>query len=435
MIRKLVLIMSAMVALSLIWSVPTSAQDQAITLIHAGTLIDGTQNQPRENVTIRIEGNRIVSVENGFQRARRGETVVDLKNATVMPGFIDMHTHLTSQLGPGSYMNRFTQNEADVALQSAQYAQRTLHAGFTTVRDLGDSFAASIALRNAINGGIVIGPRVFTAGKSVATTGGHADPSNGFRDGLVNTPGPNEGVVNGPLEAREAVRARYQEGSDLIKITATGGVLSLAASGDNPQFMMDELEAIVATARDYNMRVAVHAHGKEGMLRAIRAGVDSIEHGTYMDDEVFAAMREHGTWYVPTITAGKSVAERAEIEGFFPPQVRPKARAIGPLIQNTFSRAYAAGVKIAYGTDSGVYDHGENAREFGYMVEAGMPPLEAIRSATAYAAELLNQSEHLGTIEAGKFADIVAVNGNPLRDISILRNVNFIMKDGVIYRQ
>ncbi|RTE86806.1 amidohydrolase family protein [Aliidiomarina sp. B3213] len=411
------------------------AQSEAVTLIHAGVLIDGTESRPQEDVTIRIQGNRIVGVESGFQRARGNETVIDLKNSTVMPGFIDMHTHLTSQLGPGSYMNRFTQNATDVALQSVQYAERTLNAGFTTVRDLGDSFAASIALRDAINRGIIEGPRIFTAGKSIATTGGHADPSNGFRDGLVDTPTPAEGVANGPLEARQAVRARYQEGSDLIKITATGGVLSLAASGDNPQFMMDELEAIVETARDYGMRVAVHAHGKEGMLRAIRAGVDSIEHGTYMDEEVFAAMREHGTWYVPTITAGKSVAERAEIEGFFPEQVRPKARAIGPLIQSTFGRAYEAGVRIAYGTDAGVFDHGENAREFQYMVEAGMPAIEAIRAATSSASQLLGQSENLGTIEEGKFADIVAVEGNPLSNIELLQNISFIMKNGEVYRQ
>lgn len=432
MVRNFILILSTVTAL--LFSSSVFAQNTPVTLIHAGVLIDGTQNDPRENVTIRVEGNRIVGIESGFQRASRGESVIDLKNSTVLPGFIDMHTHLTSQLEQGSYINRFTQNEADVALQSVQYAERTLLAGFTTVRDLGDSFGASIALRNAINGGVVSGPRIFTAGKSIATTGGHADPSNGHRNGLIPTPTPTEGVANGPIEARQAVRARYQDGSNLIKITATGGVLSMAASGDNPQFMMDELEAIVQTARDYNMRVAVHAHGKEGMLRAIRAGVDSIEHGTYMDEEVFEAMREHDTWYVPTITAGKSVAERAEIDGFFPPQVRPKARAIGPLIQNTFGRAYAAGVRIAYGTDAGVFDHGENAREFGYMVEAGMPEIEAIRAATNDASQLLGQQDNIGTIEEGKLADIIAVAGNPLRDISVLENVSFIMKDGEVYK-
>lgn len=410
-----------------------AAADQPI-IIHAGLLIDGTDRAPRERVTVRVEQNRIVSIQAGFQRPARNETLVDLKNGTLMPGFIDMHTHLTSQLEQSSYIYRFTHNPADVALRSAHFAELTLQAGFTTVRDLGDSFAASVSLRNAINQGLVDGPRVYTAAKSLATTGGHADPTNGYRQGLLDSPTPADGVVNGPIQARQAVRARYQEGANLIKLTATGGVLSLAASGDNPQFMMDELEAIVAAARDYGMKVAVHAHGKEGMIRAIRAGVDSIEHGTYMDEEVMALMIEHGTWYVPTITAGRSVAERAEIDGYFPEQVRPKAAAIGPLIQSTFGRAYAAGVKIAFGTDSGVYDHGENAREFVYMVEAGMPPLEAIRAATGKAADLLGVTEDLGSIEPGKFADLVGVQGNPLERIEILGSLNFVMKDGDIYK-
>ncbi|WP_194756499.1 metal-dependent hydrolase family protein [Aliidiomarina indica] len=407
----------------------------AATLIHAGRLIDGTDNEPRSNVTIRVEGQRIVGIESGFSRPTSSDQVIDLRDATVMPGFIDMHTHITSQLEPGSYMHRFTMNEADVAYRGQSFANITLNAGFTTVRDLGDSFGVSIALRNAINNGLVVGPRIFTSGKSLATTGGHADPSNGYRRGLMDTPTPAEGVLNGPFEARQAVRARYQEGANLIKLTATGGVLSLADSGDNPQFMDDELVAIVETARDYGMKVAVHAHGKDGMIRAIKAGVDSIEHGTYMDDEVFALMREYGTWYVPTITAGKSVAERAEIDGYFPAQVRPKARAIGPLIQNTFGRAYAAGVNIAFGTDASVYDHGENAREFVYMVEAGMPEIEAIRAATMNAATLLGQEENLGSVEVGKLADIIAVRGNPLDDISLLHNIHFVMKDGAVFKQ
>lgn len=415
--------------------IATSVTAEAATLIHAGRLIDGTSNNPQQNVTIRIDGNEIVAIERGFSQASEGDTVVDMRHATVMPGFIDMHTHITSQLEPGSYMHRFTLNEADIAYRGQHFANITLQAGFTTVRDLGDSFGVSIALRNAINNGLVDGPRIFTSGKSLATTGGHADPTNGYRRGLVDTPSPADGVLNGPYEARQAVRARYQEGANVIKLTATGGVLSLADSGDNPQFMDDELAAIVAAARDYGMKVAVHAHGKDGMVRAIKAGVDSIEHGTYMDDEVFALMKEYGTYYVPTITAGKSVAERAEIEGYFPAQVRPKARAIGPLIQNTFSRAYAAGVKIAFGTDASVYDHGENAREFVYMVEAGMPPIEAIRSATYHASILLGQADRLGTIEVGKLADIVAVEGNPLDNIALLHDIHFVMKDGIIYKQ
>lgn len=406
----------------------------ADTLVYAGTLIDGTQSEPKSNMTVVIDDGKITAIESGFRRAADGDVVIDRRNGTVMPGFIDMHTHLTSQSSPSSYIEKFTKSAPDVTLDAVRYANTTLMAGFTTVRDLGDSYNASIALRNAVNAGKVNGPRIYTSGKSIATTGGHADPTNGAKAGLYESPTPADGVANGPYEARKAVRERYQDGSDLIKLTVTGGVLSVAKSGRNPQFMADELEAVVATAKDYDMKVTVHAHGKEGMLRAIAAGVASIEHGTYMDEEVMDAMKEKGVYYVPTITAGRSVAERAKIDGYFPELVRPKAAEIGPLIQGTFGEAYKAGVKIAFGTDAGVFDHGENYREFVYMVEAGMPPLEAIRSATYEAAQLLGV-EDIGTIEVGKRADVVAVNGDPLDDISILADINLVVKDGVVYKQ
>ncbi len=411
-----------------------SGTASADTLIYAGTLIDGTSAKPQQNMTVVIDGTTIKAIKSGYVKANAGDVVIDRRNGTVMPGFIDMHTHLTSQLGPGSYMNRYTKNAADVALDAVNYGQKTLLAGFTTVRNLGDSYNASIALRNAIAAGKVTGPRIFTAGKSVATTGGHADPTNGARDGLYDSPTPADGVVDGPIDARKAVRARYQAGADLIKLTVTGGVLSVAKSGHNPQFMADELEAIVTTARDYGMKVTVHAHGKEGMLRAIAAGVDSIEHGTYMDAEVMKAMKKNGVYYVPTITAGRSVADRAKIDGFFPELVRPKAAEIGPKIQSTFAAAYKAGVKIAFGSDAGVYDHGENYREFEYMVEAGMPAIEAIRAATKEAATLLGEPK-LGTLEVGNYADVVGVTGDPLKDIKVLRNVDLVVKDGVVYKQ
>lgn len=411
-----------------------SASAHADTLIYAGTLIDGTPTAPQKNMTVVVADGTIKAIERGFKRPSSTDVVIDRRDGTVMPGFIDMHTHLTSQLGPGSYLHRYVKSAADVTLDAVHFAEKTLMAGFTTVRDLGDAYDASIALRNAINAGKVIGPRIYTAGKSLATTGGHADPTNGARPDLFAPPTPAQGVLDGPYEARQAVRARYQDGADLIKLTVTGGVLSVAKSGHNPQFMADELEAIVTTARDYEMKVTVHAHGKEGMLRAIAAGVDSIEHGTYMDEEVMAAMIKHDVYYVPTITAGRSVADRAKIDGFFPDLVRPKAAAIGPQIQQTFAQAYQAGVKIAFGTDAGVFDHGENYREFIYMVEAGMPPLEAIRSATAEAAKLLGDSS-IGTLTVGKRADLVAVEGNPLEDIQRLAHVNFVMKDGTIYKQ
>lgn len=424
--------MRHLLALSITMALSASAH--ADTLIYAGTFIDGTSSAPQKNMTIIVDGTTIKAIERGFTKPQTNDVVIDRRNGTVMPGFIDMHTHLTSQLGPGSYMHKFTKSAADVTLDAVHYAEKTLMAGFTTVRELGDAYDASIALRKAINEGKVVGPRIYTAGKSLATTGGHADPTNGAKADLYAPPTPADGVLNGPYEARQAVRARYQDGADLIKLTVTGGVLSVAKSGHNPQFMMDELEAIVTTARDYDMKVAVHAHGKEGMLRAIAAGVDSVEHGTYMDDEVMAAMIANNVYYVPTITAGRSVADRAKTEGFFPDLVRPKAAAIGPQIQHTFAQAYKAGVKIAFGTDAGVFDHGENYREFIYMVEAGMPPLEVIRSATAAAADLLGDTS-IGTLVVGKRADIVAVDGNPLDDINRLAQVNLVMKDGTIYKQ
>jgi imidazolonepropionase-like amidohydrolase len=408
----------------------------ADTLIHAGKAFTGTSSTLLEKVTIVVDGNKIKAIQKGFVEAGEGDEVIDLKGHTVMPGLMDMHVHLSSQHGgPQTYLERFSLNEADYALRGANYAQVTLEAGFTTVRNLGDSYNETIALRNAISKGIATGPRIYTGGKSIATTGGHADPSNGFAHLLRPDVGPTQGVVNGEVEAREAVRTRYQDGADVIKITATGGVLSVAKSGQNPQFMTDELDAIVQTAKDYGMTVAVHAHGKEGMKRAIEAGVDSIEHGTYMDDEIRALMKKKGTYYVPTILAGKFVAEKAKIDGFFPELVRPKAAAIGPLIQTTFERAHKAGVKIAFGTDSGVSAHGDNAKEFALMVEAGMSPANALLSATVNSAELLGISDILGTLSEGKLADIVAVSGNPLEDISVMESVSFVMKDGVVYKQ
>ncbi len=408
----------------------------ADTLIHAGKVFTGTSNSLQENVTIVVEDNKIKAVKKGFAEAQEGDTVIDLKTSTVMPGLMDMHVHLSSQHGgPQTYLERFSLNEADYALRAANYAKITLDSGFTTVRNLGDGYNETVALRNAISKGYATGPRIYTVAKSIATTGGHADPSNGLSHLLRPDVGPKQGVVNGEAEAREAVRTRYQDGADLIKITATGGVLSVAKSGQNPQFMTDELEAIVETAKDYGMTVAVHAHGKEGMKRAIEAGVDSIEHGTYMDDEIRTLMKKHGTYYVPTILAGKFVADKAKIDGFFPELVRPKAAAIGPLIQNTFEQAHKAGVKIAFGTDSGVSAHGDNAQEFSLMVEAGMKPADALLSATVNSASLLGISDILGPLEEGKLADIVAVQGNPLDDISLMESVSFVMKDGVVYKQ
>ncbi|MFK8105147.1 MAG: amidohydrolase family protein [Saprospiraceae bacterium] len=404
------------------------------TYVHCGQLINGKSSEVVKERTIIIEGNKIIAVEKGYKEAGKEDQLIDLKDKTVLPGLMDMHVHLESQSSKTRYMESFRLNESDLALKATMYTRRTLMAGFTTVRDLGGT-GINVSLRNAINRRYVEGPRIYTAEKSIATTGGHADPSNGLKQDLMGDPGPREGVINSPAEAKKAVRQRYKNGADCIKITATGGVLSVAKDGQGPQFTTEELEAIVATANDYGMITAAHAHGAEGMKRAVLAGITSIEHGTKMTPEVMRLMKEKGTYYVPTISAGKFVEAKAKEPGYFPEVVVPKALEMGPLIQATFGRAYQAGVKVAFGTDAGVFPHGENAKEFIYMVEAGMPAMKAIQSATMTAAELLRIDDELGSIEAGKLADIIAVQDNPVDKIETLLDVKFVMKDGIIYKQ
>ena len=404
------------------------------TIIHAGRLIDGVGDEPRSEVSLVIEEGRIARIAAGYVEPAEGDKLISLRDHTVMPGLMDMHTHLMSQHSKDSYTERFFMDQTEYVLRSTVHARRTLMAGFTTVRDLGDNGINSISLRKAINEGWVVGPRIFTSGKSLATTGGHADPTNALRGDYRRDAGPLEGVINGVDDARKAVRQRYKDGADLIKLTATGGILSLAASGDNPQFTEEELRAVVSTAKDYNMTVAVHAHGSEGMKRAVLAGVDSIEHGTFMTDEIIALMKERGTYWVPTNMAGEWVTEKSKDPDYFPAVVRPKAAAIGPAIRATFRKAHAAGVKIAFGTDSGVSAHGDNAREFELMVEGGMPPMKAIQAATREAARLLKIEDRLGTLEEKRLADVVAVEGNPLEDIRAMRRVVFVMKDGTVFK-
>ena len=423
---------TAIICISLLLAVSASAQQNDSSppdlVVHCGNLLDVEAGELTGERWIEVAGNRIASITD--TRPDADAETVGGADLTCLPGLMDMHVHLDGQLSPDGYLKRFQQNPADYALLAAHYADKTLKAGFTTVRNPGDAYNATIALRDAIRNGTAQGPRIFTAGKSLATTGGHADPTNGYRYDLMGDPGPAQGVVNGVADARKAVRQRYKDGADFIKITATGGVLSLASSGDNPQFTEAELAEIIAIANDYGMHVAAHAHGAAGMLRAVQAGVKSIEHGTYMTDEIMQAMKDNGTWYVPTIAAGKFVAEKSREEGYFPAVVRPKAAAVGPQIQDTFAQAWEAGVPIAFGTDSGVSPHGDNAKEFAYMVEVGMPAIEAIRSATINSAELLGMSEQLGTLETGKLADIVLVDGNPLEDVSVLESVETVIKNG-----
>lgn len=400
------------------------------TLIHAGRLVDTENGRVLERQSIVVFGDKISAVKPGYLDTAGYDRVVDLKDHTVLPGLIDAHVHISSESSPGSYSERFFMNPTDAVLRATVYMRRTLDAGFTTVRDLGASDGLALSLRDAAAKGWVVGPRIFAAGKSIATTGGHADPTNGLNNALRGDPGPLEGVINGADDARKAVRQRYKEGADLIKLTGTGGVLSLATSGVNPQFTDAELKAVVETAKDYGFAVAVHAHGKEGMLRSIRAGVDSIEHGSYLDDEVVAAMKQHGTWLVPTLSAGKFASDKAQQPGYFPEVVRVKAISVGILVRQAMARAYKGGVKIAFGTDSGVSPHGNNALEFGYMVDAGLPPMVALQTATINAARLLRQEGQLGAITVGRLADIVAVPGDPVADIHQMEKVDFVMKAG-----
>ena len=406
----------------------------ADTIIHVGNLIDGKSDRTSKNVTIHISDSTIKKIEQGFSVPNADDKVVNLKNHTVLPGLMDTHVHLTGEYNANSRLQRFILNEADYAFNAAKYAKKTLEAGFTVVRNLGGPFNVTVALRKAIEEGDVPGPKIFTAARSLSSTGGHGDSTNGWAKHIMGDYGPNEGIVNSPADARKAVRQRYKDGADWIKITATGGVLSVAKSGQNPQFTDQELKAIVDTAREYGMRVAAHAHGTEGMKRAVIAGVASIEHGTFMDREVMKLMKDKGTYFSATILAGDWVGKKAKIDGFFPELVRPKALEIGPIAIKTFAEAYKYGVPIVFGTDTGVSAHGDNAQEFALMVKAGMPEMEAIQSATSIAASFLDIADTHGTVEMGKQADIIAVSGNPLEDITAMEKVIFVMKGGTIYK-
>ncbi len=428
------LLPAALAALAVLLA-PQAARATGPVVIECGSLFDSRSGRMLGPHAITVLEGRIQAVTAGAAPPASGAERIDLGGHACMAGWTDLHVHLGSQSGPQSYAEGFRLDPVDYAFRAVGYAEKTLLAGFTSVRDLGGE--VSPHLRDAINQGLVDGPRIFAAGKSIATTGGHADPSNGWNSmlsHLLGPPGPTEGVINSVEDARQAVRQRYKEGSDVIKITATGGVLSYARSGDAPQFTGDEIRSVVETARDYGYSVAAHAHGEEGMRRAVEAGVTSIEHGTHMSDEVMALMRERGTWYVPTIHAGRFVADKAREDGYFPEIVRPKAAAIGAKIQDTFARAYRAGVPIAFGTDMGVGPHGDNAREFLYMVEAGMPAAQALQAATIHAATVLGVEDQ-GRIAPGMRADIIALAGDPLQDIEAVMDVRFVMKDGTVYKR
>ncbi|MFG0282838.1 MAG: amidohydrolase family protein, partial [Phycisphaerales bacterium JB039] len=355
----------------------------------------------------------------------------------VLPGLIDCHVHLTGQMVPMQLRLRrmIQEGPAHGAIDGVVYAERTLMAGFTTVRNVGAAGGADFALRDRIAEGVIPGPRILAAGDGISVTGGHGDPTNGVWPAFAVQPTVEEdGVADGPAAMRRAVRAQVKAGADLIKLASTGGVLSNTAAGVDQQMFADEIEAIVQAAHMMGRKVACHAHGADGIKAALRAGVDSIEHGTYLDDECIDLFRRTGAYLVPTIHAGKTVAERAADPEYFSPAIREKAAAVGPQIQSSLGKAYRAGVKIAFGTDVGVGAHGDNAREFVYMREAGMPAMDCLVSATVSAADLCGMADQIGTIEPGKLADIIAVDGDPLADIGVLMDVRFVMKGGVVYK-
>jgi imidazolonepropionase-like amidohydrolase len=403
-----------------------------VTVIRAGALFDGTGETLRRNVVIVVRDGRIAEVGPDVQPPA-GARVVDLTEWTVMPGLMDMHTHLTSDPADGFAESRFRLFPGYAALVGAKNARTTLLAGFTTVRNAGASEFADVALRNAIDNGLLPGPRIFTAGKGLGITGGHCD-SGGFRPDLFPETGIAQGIFNGEDEARAAVRYQIKYGADLIKTCATAGVLSAGTEIGPAQPTLAELSAMVETATMLNRRVMAHAHGIQGIRNAVRAGVASIDHGAVLDDEILAEMRERGTFLVPTIMAFEYVY-RAAAAGTLAPWSAIKAREITPIARESHRRAIRSGVPIAFGTDAGVFPHGENADEFRLLVEAGMTPARALLSATRDAARLLGQEASLGTIQPGRWADIVAVRGNPLEDVGLLRGVGFVMKGGVIYKQ
>ncbi len=404
------------------------------TFVEAGRLLaDPSNGVVQRDKTLVIRGNQVVEVRDGFVGDASQGNVIDLRQAFVLPGLIDSHVHLTGQQNPNARLEEVTLSDADQAMVGARYARRTLMAGFTTVADLGASNQAIFALRNAVRNGDVPGPRIIAAGSSVSIHGGHGD-INGYREDVMHLLS-SESICSGPEDCMRAVRTQVRAGADIIKITATGGVLSNTAAGLNQQFSDDELSAIVGSAHRMGRQVTAHAHGVDGINAFLRAGGDSIEHGTYLDDQSIRLFKSNGAWLIPTLLAGDFVARIASgPDNFFTPAQTAKALEAGPKMLDMARRAHEGGVRIAFGTDSGVSAHGDNAQEFALLVRAGLSPLEAIQAATVGAAEHLRIANEAGKIAVGMPADIVAVSGDPLTDVTELERMKFVMKSGVVYR-
>jgi imidazolonepropionase-like amidohydrolase len=412
------------------------AQTQAepVTVIHAGTLLAVPGSAPRRNASIVVRGNRIAEVRDGFVDLP-GARVVDLRGGTVMPGFIDMHVHMRGlDDRMQARLQASVRDYEDEAYTAQINARRTLLAGFTTVRDLGNNPRLIFSLRDAINGGMFAGPTIIAAGQGISVSGGHSDPRNGLNRDLYHIEAERViNTCNGPADCRRAVRDQISLGAEVIKIAATGGVLSNVAGGLNQQMLPDEMAAIVETAKSFGRRVAAHAHGVDGINAALRAGVDSIEHGTFTNDDTFRLYRQSGAYYVPTLIAPAAAVADGQ-RGALTQAQFDKAREAAGNAERSFARAVRENIKIAFGTDSGVSRHGDNAQEFALMVRNGMAPMAAIRSATVDAATLLGRLDRIGTIEAGKDADIIAVEGDPTQNIRLLENVGFVMKHGRVHK-
>jgi imidazolonepropionase-like amidohydrolase len=419
---------------------PVFAADVAI--VHAGRLMAVPGGPVLAAQTVVIRDGRIAAVIPGYAEGAaagiaKADDVrtYDLQNYTVLPGLIDSHVHITSEGNAEARLQAVENSDADDAIIGAGFARKTLEAGFTTVRDVGAGPGDAIfALRDGIRRGDVIGPRIFASGATISITGGHGDGTQGYRDDIAHVLA-SPAVCNGAADCRRAVREQVRRGADHIKLTATGGVLSNTAAGLELQFQPDELAAIVGAAHAMGRKVTAHAHGVGGVNAALNAGVDSIEHGTYLDDESVRLFKKTGAYLVPTLLAGATVSAWADDpDSFLLPPQRAKARVAGPKMRDMARRAYRGGVKIAFGTDTGVSKHGENAKEFALLVEAGMTPTEAIRAATVVAAAHLGQSENFGSVEPGKYGDLIAVRGDPAADVAELLDVDFVMKEGIVYK-